>query len=265
VMRRYRGREDDAATCALGAQLACDSLCADKGASQIDLMGPPPFVGKHLDSRRALHKEMRSQYCRRSTSTGATHQPTTPAKQQSMSTLPSTLTELSTANAIWFSSRTSTASVMMRRSGNWECRSFTASNALSGFTSHKARPDAPCSRRALAASRASVPAPPVTKDVFVSRSFSGVRCYEKQAGCVPRGGVHVLIALPLTWNLYAALWAGVRLSGGGRGAVNGFSAVDSVISGSCRLTSEARSSDFSGMASCVDVLGAIAFNSSSRM
>lgn len=89
-------------------------------------------------------------------------QPTTPAKQHSMSMLPSTLTVLSTADATWFSSRTSTASVMMRRSGNWECRSFTDSNACSGFMSQSARPEAPCSRRAFAASRASVPAPPVT-------------------------------------------------------------------------------------------------------
>lgn len=63
--------------------------------------------------------------------------------------------------------------------------------------------------------------------------------------CIPCD--HVLIALPLTWNLYATLCAAVRLSGGGFGAVNGLSAVDSTISGSCRLTSEARSSAFSGM------------------
>jgi hypothetical protein len=65
---------------------------------------------------------------------------------------------------------------------------------------------------------------------------------------VPCNGVHVLIALPLTWNLYATLCAAVRLSGGGRGAVNGFSAVDSTISGNCLLTSAARSSVFPGMA-----------------
>jgi hypothetical protein len=58
----------------------------------------------------------------------------------------------------------------------------------------------------------------------------------------PCAGFHVLIALPLTWNLYWALCAVERSSGGGLGAVRGLSAVDRVISGSCRLTSAARSS-----------------------
>lgn len=37
----------------------------------------------------------------------------------------------------------------------------------------------------------------------------------KRVSFVPCGGVHVLIALPLTWNLYAILCAAVRFSGGG--------------------------------------------------
>jgi hypothetical protein len=172
--------------------------------------------------------------------------PTTPAKQHSMSMLPSTLTLLSTAEAICASSRTSTASVMMRRSGNWECRSLMDSKAVSGLRSHKARPEAPCSRSALAASRARVPAPPVTVDVYVSHCYV-VQHYFGSVRFVPCDGVHVLIALPLTWNLYATLCAALRFSGGGRGVVNGLSAVDSTISGSCLLTSAARSSVFSGM------------------
>jgi hypothetical protein len=64
---------------------------------------------------------------------------------------------------------------------------------------------------------------------------------------LPYAGVHVLIALPLTWNLYCALCAVERFSGGGLGAVRGLSAVDSVISGSCRLTSAARSSASPGI------------------
>jgi hypothetical protein len=45
---------------------------------------------------------------------------------------------------------------------------LTDSKALSGFTSQSAIPEAPCSRSALAASRARVPAPPVTLEVRVS-------------------------------------------------------------------------------------------------
>lgn len=90
---------------------------------------------------------------------------------------------------------------------------------------------------------------------------SGASCYcfllasafaegrrREHAGNVPLNQTdHVLIALPLTWNLYCALSVAVRLSGGGLGAVNGFSAVDRTISGSWRFTREARSSGLSGI------------------
>lgn len=97
-----------------------------------------------------------------------------------------------------------------------------------------------------------MPAPPVTV-IYLRQQLARVRESEKRVRFVPCHGVHVLIALPLTWNLYATLWAPVRLSGGGLGAVNGFAAVESAISGSCRLTSEARSSAFSGMVVSLEV------------
>jgi hypothetical protein len=56
------------------------------------------------------------------------------------------------------------------------------------------------------------------------------------------GDIHILIALPWTSKRNCALSAGLRLSGGGRAFVRGLSFVDSVISGSCRSTSEALSS-----------------------
>jgi hypothetical protein len=162
-------------------------------------------------------------------------QPTTPAKQHSMSMLPSTFAALSTAEAIWASSRTSTASVMMRRSGKRACSFLMRSKAASGFTSQRARPEAPCSRRASAASRARVPAPPVTRSTLVREHAGG-----QEQGVYPC--FHVLMALPWTSNRNCALSAGLRLSGGGRAFVNGLSAVDSVISGSCLLTRDALSS-----------------------
>lgn len=164
--------------------------------------------------------------------------PTTPAKQQSISTLPSTFAALSTAEAICASSRTSTASVMMRRSGKRACSFLMVSNAASGFTSHSARPDAPCSRRASAASSANVPAPPVTAQMLAqgrTDNRGGSKAGVSQ-------GNYILMALPWTSKRNCALSAGLRLSGGGRALVRGLSFVDSVISGSCRSTSEALSS-----------------------
>lgn len=66
-------------------------------------------------------------------------------------------------------------------------------------------------------------------------------------GLVYPQGFHILIALPCTSNRNCALSAGLRLSGGGRGFVRGLSAVDKIISGSCLLTSDARSSPSPGI------------------
>lgn len=52
---------------------------------------------------------------------------------------------------------------------------------------------------------------------------------------------YVLMTFPSTWNLYCALCAFDNSGGGGCGAVNGLSAVDSTISGSWRLVRDARS------------------------
>jgi hypothetical protein len=89
-------------------------------------------------------------------------QPTIPAKQQRMSTLPRTLSVSCNAVAMADSLRTSTAQVVILVLGNLECRVLTVSKACSGFRSQRARPVRPCSRREVAASRARVPAPPVT-------------------------------------------------------------------------------------------------------
>jgi len=56
---------------------------------------------------------------------------------------------------------------------------------------------------------------------------------------------YVLMALPLTENLYCARCWAVRFSGGDLGAVRGLSIVESSISGSCRLTRELRSGPLS--------------------
>lgn len=89
-------------------------------------------------------------------------QPTTPAKQRSVEIEPRTLRVSVRAAAMAVSERTSTAMVRMRACGNWVCSVLRWEKAVSGFRSQRARPVAPCSRRARAASRARVPVPPVT-------------------------------------------------------------------------------------------------------
>lgn len=122
----------------------------------------------------------------------------------------------------------------MRRSGK-EARNFSiVSLAESGFTSHNARPDAPCSRRAVPASSASVPTPPVTDDcqlMLAERSTV--------AKAVARG-FYILIALPTTLNRNCALSAGRKSRRGGSGFVRGLFAVDNVISGNCLPISDFR-------------------------
>lgn len=107
-------------------------------------------------------------------------QPTMPAKQRSVVMGPSTFTALERADAIWDSERTSTASAIMRRSGNLACRAWMEGSAWSGFRSQRARPEQPCSRSAVAASRASVPAPPVT--VGAVRLVGGIGGIEAWGG-----------------------------------------------------------------------------------
>ena len=109
--------------------------------------------------------------------------------------------------------------------------------AASGLRSQRARPEAPCSRRAVAVSRARAPAPPVT--------VGGVRgVYEGEEG---EAGSHGLITFPVTENRYCALCAAERLSGGSFGAVSGLSSVESVISGNCLAVKDSLSSASSAM------------------
>jgi hypothetical protein len=98
-------------------------------------------------------------------------QSTTPAKQHSVDIGPRTFTLSSRAVAMADSSRTSTAQVVMRVWGKRAWSSLTEEKAWSGFRSQRARPDAPCSRRAAAAARARAPAPPVTVAESVSSLF----------------------------------------------------------------------------------------------
>jgi hypothetical protein len=151
VVRRYRRRKHNASPRILRTQLARDGLRAQKRASQIDLVCAAPFVGGHFERVRAADDARET----------AQH-------VDAAEHFGRTLTLLSTADAMPFSSRTSTASVMMRRSGNCACSALTDSKAESGLTSQRAMPEAPCSRSALAASRARVPAPPVTIGACVS-------------------------------------------------------------------------------------------------
>lgn len=55
VVRGNRCCEDDAAARALGADLACDGLRAEKGAGEVDVVRAAPFVGEHFDGVRAAH------------------------------------------------------------------------------------------------------------------------------------------------------------------------------------------------------------------
>jgi hypothetical protein len=98
-------------------------------------------------------------------------QPTTPAKQQSVEIGPRTLTVSCMAVAMAASSLTSTAHVVIRVWGNRAWSAFMEEKDWLGSRSQRARPEAPCSRRAVAASRARLPAPPVT---VVERKVSGL-------------------------------------------------------------------------------------------
>lgn len=89
-------------------------------------------------------------------------QPTTPAKQHSISTLPRRLAVSATAALTLSESLTSTCFVMIWTEGNSAIRFVMGPAACWGLISSRASPERPCSRSARAHSSARVPAPPVT-------------------------------------------------------------------------------------------------------
>ena len=92
--------------------------------------------------------------------------PTIPAKQKRWSRDPNSLAVEVMAEAMESADVTSTATLRMR----WEGKSAVREAMLVleaervGARSQRARPEAPCSRRARAVERPRVPAPPVTKN-----------------------------------------------------------------------------------------------------
>ena len=95
---------------------------------------------------------------------------TTPAKQQRMLMVGRVWRVEVRAVEMEFGSRTSTLMAIMVALGKEVRRSDIAASEAGevGFTSQRARPERPCSRRARAEARARVPVPPVT-GVFVNR------------------------------------------------------------------------------------------------
>lgn len=91
-------------------------------------------------------------------------QPTMPAKQQRMSMVERSDFADSRAILTADSEVTSTGTACTGRSGKWDLRvsmAFADEEIVEG-RSRRQMPEQPCSRRALAVARASVPAPPVS-------------------------------------------------------------------------------------------------------
>ena len=89
-------------------------------------------------------------------------QPTTPAKQHSMSTLPSSETVRSTADSNCSALVTSTLTDRTVAPGKSFLSASISRDDFEWSRSKSARPERPCSSKARAFTRARVPAPPVT-------------------------------------------------------------------------------------------------------
>ena len=98
-------------------------------------------------------------------------QPTTPAKQQRMSRPCNSWAAEVMAALTLGASVTLTCLQMIFALGKSLRKLSMAVDALDGLRSKRPRPVTPCSSRARAASRASVPAPPVTVEVHLLVSY----------------------------------------------------------------------------------------------
>ncbi len=105
-------------------------------------------------------------------------QPTTPAKQHSMSTLPSSRATSSTADFSWSALVMSTFTERICALGKSFFRESISLEEELESRSNSARFERPCSSRARALTRARVPAPPVTASPVIS--CRSVGRYESQ-------------------------------------------------------------------------------------